>query len=178
MLLIAIGNGGLFSWISYIAPQLTQVANFHFSAIPYLMFIAGCGMIVGNFVGAKLSDRYSPSVATKWLLIIMVSLLVIIHYTAQYQFISVITTFLTGAAAFALVSPLQMLMIQKAKGSEMLASSVAQGCFNISNSLGSFLGGLPIVFGFGYTYPQLVGACMTGISLVFLGILIFRAKHQ
>jgi DHA1 family arabinose polymer transporter-like MFS transporter len=52
--LIAIGTGGLFSWISYIAPLLTNVSHFSITSIPYIMSLACFGMLVGNIVGGKL----------------------------------------------------------------------------------------------------------------------------
>jgi DHA1 family arabinose polymer transporter-like MFS transporter len=60
-----------------------------------------------------------------------------------------------------------MLMLQAARGSEMLASSVVQSSSNIGNALGAFLGGLPIAAGFGYTSPEYVGLAMAAIGLVF-----------
>ena len=66
---------------------------------------------------------------------------------------------------------MQMLMIQAAKGSEMLASSAIQASSNMGNALGAFLGGLPLIAGFSYTSPQYVGA-----GLAFTGFL-FCAWH-
>ncbi len=40
---------GLFAWISYIAPMMTEVAHFSARSVPYIMMLAGFGMVVGNF---------------------------------------------------------------------------------------------------------------------------------
>lgn len=176
--IIAIGTGGLFSWISYIAPLLTEIARFNADAIPYIMAWAGLGMVVGNIMGGKLADKYSPSKAMMVLLISMTISLLIIHETAASQLLELIMTFVTGAIAFAIIAPIQMLMIKSSRGSEMLASSVSQGCFNIGNALGVFLGGLPIVFGFSYNDPELVGAIMTVIGVLMLSVFMAKKKSQ
>jgi len=72
--------------------------------------------------------------------------------------------FLTGFTAFALIAPVQMMMIQTAKGAEMIASAAIQASFNIGNALGAFLGGLPIVYGYSYAAPNLVGVGMALIG--------------
>jgi DHA1 family arabinose polymer transporter-like MFS transporter len=158
ILMIAIGTGGLFSWYSYIAPLLTEVSGFKPSSITYILVIAGLGMLVGNFIGGKLADQFSPAKATVTLLLAMSVVLFIMHYVSSNQTASLIMTFLTGAIAFASASPIQMLMINTAKGSEMLAASVSQASFNIGNALGAFLGGLPLAAGYDYTSPVWVGS--------------------
>ncbi|EDM36768.1 putative transmembrane efflux protein [Pedobacter sp. BAL39] len=170
--MIAIGTGGLFAWFSYIAPLLTDVSGFGEQSITYILALAGFGMLVGNFIGGKLADRFSPSKASMALLLVMTLCLVILHYVSVNQTMSLIMTFITGAAAFALVAPIQILMINTAKGSEMIAGAVSQASFNIGNALGAFFGGLPLIAGYDYTSPVWVGALMAligaGIAWVFI----------
>ncbi|MES2457355.1 MAG: MFS transporter [Bacteroidota bacterium] len=176
ILMIAIGTGGLFSWYSYIAPLLTEVSGFSPNSITYILVIAGAGMMVGNFIGGRLADKFSPAKATLALLVAMSVTLLIVHYVSGNQVLSLIMTFLTGAIAFAAASPIQMLMINTAKGSEMLAASVSQASFNIGNALGAFLGGLPLLAGYDYTSPVAVGSMMalTGAALAWM--LIARTR--
>lgn len=56
----ALGNGGVFCWYSYINPLLTEVSGFTAESITALMVLAGFGMVVGNLVSGRLSDRYTP----------------------------------------------------------------------------------------------------------------------
>ncbi|WP_133778902.1 MFS transporter [Pedobacter nutrimenti] len=176
ILMIAIGTGGLFSWYSYIAPLLTEVSAFSADSITYILVLAGLGMFVGNLVGGKLADRFSPANACIVLLLIMAATLVIVHYISGNQILSLVMTFITGAVAFALASPIQMLMINTAKGSEMLAASVSQASFNIGNALGAFLGGLPLAAGYDYTSPVFVGTLMALTGAGFAWMLIIRNK--
>jgi DHA1 family arabinose polymer transporter-like MFS transporter len=177
ILMIAIGTGGLFSWYSYIAPLLTEVSGFKASAITYILVVAGLGMLVGNFIGGKLADKISPAKATVSLLLAMSVILFIMHYASSNQVASLVLTFLTGAIAFASASPIQMLMINTAKGSEMLAASVSQASFNIGNALGAFLGGLPLAAGYDYTSPVWVGSLMALVGAGFAWMLISRTSR-
>lgn len=178
ILIIAIGFGGLFTWISYIAPLLIEVAHFSPNSVSYIMALAGLGMFVGNIIGGKLSDKYSPNKTAVGLLLAMACSLLVVHYTASSQPITLIMTFITGLFSFALGSPIQMLMINTAKGAEMLAAAVSQASFNIANALGAFLGGLPLVYGASYTSPELVGVAMSVIGAAIAGILLSHTKQK
>lgn len=167
ILMISIGTGGLFTWYSYIAPLMTKVAGFSPEEVTYILMLAGLGMMAGNFIGGLLADRYSPAKASAVLLLTMVVALTIVHFVSANQVLALVMTFITGAVAFSLAAPIQMLMIQSAKGSEMLAASASQASFNIGNALGAFFGGLPLVYGFDYTSPAYVGAAMALIGAFF-----------
>lgn len=167
ILMISIGTGGLFTWYSYIAPLMTEVAGFSAENVTYILMLAGAGMMVGNFIGGFLADKYSPAKASAALLIMMVVTLTVVHFVSSNQVFALVMTFITGAVSFALAAPIQMLMIQTAKGSEMLAASASQASFNIGNALGAFFGGLPLVYGFDYTSPACVGAAMALIGSFF-----------
>jgi DHA1 family arabinose polymer transporter-like MFS transporter len=172
----AIGTGGLFAWISYIAPLMTEIGGFSANSITPIMIVAGIGMAIGNFMGGRLADRFSPLKTTSFLLLAMVISLVAVALLTQFMIPALIMTFITGAIAFAVISPMQMLMIRAAKGSEMLASSSIQASSNMGNALGAFLGGLPLVAGFNYTSPQYVGAGLAFTGFVFCMFLIWRYK--
>src|SRR5690606_35431594 len=91
-------------------------------------------------------------------------------------FLSLIMTFVTGAVAFALAPSVQMLMINTAKGSEMLAAATSQASFNIGNALGAFLGGLPLAAGYNYTSPSLVGALMALTGGVVAWVIVVQSR--
>lgn len=163
----SIGTGGMFAWISYIAPMMTEVSGVPASRMMLVMMVAGSGMAVGNLVGGRLADRFSPLKTTSMLLLSMIIMLLTVALLSKYLWLSVILTFLTGAVAFAVIAPMQMLMIGHAPNAEMLASASLQATSNIGNALGAFLGGLPIAAGFGFTSPEYVGA-----ALAFTGFLL------
>lgn len=167
----AIGTGGLFAWISYIAPLMTDVALFSDNMVTIIMMIAGIGMAIGNLLGGRFADRASPLLVTACFLFIMIACLLTVALATENKVFALIMTFTTGAVAFAVVPAIQMLMIQAAKGSEMLASSMVQASANMGNTLGAYLGGLPIVAGFGYTSPEYVGMALAFVGLVLCFII-------
>ncbi len=173
----SIGSGGLFAWISYIAPLMTQVAHFSNNALTIIMIIAGIGMATGNLMGGRLADRFSPLKTAGVLLLSMIGSLILVSLTAQYQVPAIIMTFVTGALAFSLVAPMQVLIIKAAAGSEMLASSSLQASFNMGNALGAYLGGLPIAAGYGYVASEYVGIGLVATGLIFCFILMQRQKN-
>ena len=175
ILITSFGFGGLFCWISYIAPLLTDVSKFSAETVPYILILAGFGMVVGNVVGGKLADLFSPAKTIVMLLLIMALDLTLVYFFSYNQYLSLTFVFLTGAISFSVVAPIQMLMIQTAKGAEMIASAAIQAAFNIGNALGAFLGGLPLIAGFSYASPNLVGVMM---SLLGLAITLFFIKQR
>ena len=177
LLITAIGTGGLFAWISYIAPLMTEVSGFAAGRVPYILILAGLGMVFGNFAGGKLADRVEPVKACIILLLCMTTALVTIYFVSGNQILSLVMTFIAGSLSMAIGSPIQVLMIKTAEGSEMLAAAATQAAFNIGNALGAFLGGLPIIMGYGYASPQLVGAVMASVGAVF-AVMLLRSKRE
>lgn len=174
----AIGFGGLFAWISYIAPLLINVSKFSPEDVSYILILAGFGMVVGNFAGGKLADRFSPAPTTLALLLVMSIDLVLVYFFSFNQYASLFLTFLTGAISFSVIAPIQMLMIRTAKGAEMIASASLQGSFNIGNALGAFLGGLPLTAGLSYSSPNLIGVGMSIIGMIITFILMKLHRKQ
>lgn len=177
ILLTTIGTGGFFAWYSYIAPLITEVAGHPDKVVSYAMIIAGVGMVIGNLIGAKMAEKFSPVNAVVISLVLMVIALVANTFLAQYEVAVLVMTFLIGVIAFTISTPIQMAMINTAKGSEMLGSSMNQSAFNMGNASGAYFAGLPIAMGFGFTSATLVGAAMAGTGIfIALGIIVMRRK--
>jgi len=171
LLISIIGTGGFFAWFSYIVPLFTQEAHFSGTSVTYLMVVAGIGMTVGNVLGGKLADKYRPIPATIVLLSAMVVVLVSLALVASSQIAVIIMTFVIGAVVFAIVAPLQIMMMQSARKAEMLGSSISPAAMNVGNALGAFLAGIPLAMGYGYTAPEWVGAAMALIGLLLTLVL-------
>ncbi|MNH32586.1 Inner membrane transport protein YdhP [compost metagenome] len=81
-----------------------------------------------------------------------------------------------GAASFALVPPLQMRVMEAAKGAPNLASAVNIGAFNLGNAIGAALGGAVINAGLGYPAISLAGAAMAALGLVMVLLFAWRGR--
>ncbi|WP_418264745.1 MFS transporter [Flavobacterium faecale] len=177
ILITAIGSGGLFCWISYIAPLLTEISGFEASTVPYILILAGTGMVTGNILGGKLADKFSPEKTIICLLLTIAIDLILVFLFSTNPYISLVLVFTSGCFSFALAAPVQMLMIKTAVGAEMIASATIQAAFNIGNALGAFLGGLPLVAGFSYASPNLVGSLMSITGVLFTIVFLQRKKR-
>lgn len=170
------GNGGVFCWYSYINPLLTHVSGFHPGNITFLMILAGLGMVIGNLVSGRLSDRYKPGRVAACTQGGISLILLSIFFLAFIPWLSVILMCLCTAGLFALSSPQQILLIRYSPGGEMLGAASVQVAFNLGNALGAYCGGLPLQAGLGYQYPALYGTffALTG----FILLLIFSKKYE
>lgn len=178
IILTTIGTGGFFAWYSYIAPLITEVAGHPSSMVTYAMVLAGLGMVIGNFVGAKLAENFSPIYAVTLVLIIMAISLIINTYLASDKVFVLVMTFIIGIVSFSISTPIQLLIIKASKGSETLGSSLNQSAFNIGNASGAYFAGIPIAMGLGYTSADWVGAAMAGIGILLALVIILIRKRK
>lgn len=172
ILMISIGTSGLFAWISYISPLVTEVAKLSKETVPIIMILVGLGMFFGNLLGGKIADNLSPNKATIISFSSMAVCLVAVYFTSEIQFMTYIMSFFTGLISFTIGPPIQMMLINNAKGSETLAAAAGQASFNTGNALGAFLGGIPITLGLGFNSQLWVGVVMASfgalIAFIFL----------
>lgn len=178
ILLTTIGTGGFFAWYSYIAPLITEVAGHPDSMVSVAMILAGLGMVIGNFLGAKLAEKFSPINAIIITLICMVFCLILNTILATDKVFVLIMTFIIGAVTFCLSTPIQVAIINASKGSETLGSSLNQSAFNVGNASGAYFAGLPIAMGYAYTAADWVGAAMAGVGILIAIGIIFLRKQQ
>ncbi len=177
--LTMIGTGGFFAWYSYIAPLLTEIAKLPEFMVSYAMIIAGLGMVVGNFLGAKMAEWFLPVKSVAISLCLMVIVLIVNSLMASSGTALMIMSFVIGLIAFTVVTPIQMAIVKAAKGSEKLGSSLNQSAFNLGNASGAYFGGLPMVYGYAVPYSGFVGAIMAGMGVfIAVGLLVFRKLKQ
>ena len=170
----ALGNGGVFCWYSYITPLLTEVSGFSVESITALMVLAGFGMVVGNLVSGRMSDRYTPGKVGTVVQGMICVILLLIFLLSPHPWCSAILMTLCTAGLFAVSSPEQVLMIRVAPGGEMLGGACVQMAFNFGNAIGAYIGGLALSGG--YRYPALAGVPFALMG--FILFLVFYKKFQ
>ena len=170
----ALGNGGVFCWYSYINPLLTDVSGFSSESITSLMVLAGFGMVAGNLISGRLSDRYTPGRVAMTVQGALCAILLLIFLLSSNPWCSALLMTLCTAGLFAVSSPEQVLIIRVAPGGEMLGGAAVQMAFNLGNAVGAYAGGLAV--GAGYQYTALLGVpfALCGFVLCY----VFYKKYQ
>ena len=173
----ALGNGGVFCWYSYITPLLTNVSGFSAESVTALMVLAGFGMVVGNLVSGRLSDRYTPGKVGTVVQGMICILLLMIFFLSPNPWCSAILMALCTAGLFAVSSPEQVLIIRVAPGGVMLGGACVQIAFNLGNAIGAYVGGLALSGG--YRYPALAGVPFALVGFVLFAVFYkkFQAKY-
>lgn len=172
----ALGNGGVFCWYSYINPLLTNVAGFSAESITALMMLAGFGMVAGNLIGGRLSDRFTPGrVGAVVQGVICVTLLALFFFSASPWAAAILMTVCT-AGLFAVSSPEQISIIHVSKGGEMFGAACVQIAFNMGNAVGAYMGGK--VLHLGYEYPALLGVPLALSGFVLLTVYFRKYERE
>ncbi|MGC5365624.1 MFS transporter [Streptomyces sp. DT24] len=166
LLMTALSLGALFTSFTYIAPMLTEVTGYASSALTPLLALFGVGLVVGNTLGGKMSDRIGLIRTLTLALAMLAVVLGLFVFTAHAKIPAAITFLLVGFAGFATVPPLMTRVISKAEGAPTLAAVVTVSASNVGIALGAYLGGVTIDAGLGYTSPNWLGAIMAGLALV------------
>ncbi|MCQ2975034.1 MAG: MFS transporter [Bacteroidales bacterium] len=170
------GNCGIMCWYSYISPLLLNVSGYTESALSIIMVVAGLGMISGNFISGFICDKHSPGLVASLTQASVAIFLLIIFLFAQNSVLSVVMMFLCTYCLFALSSPQQLLIIEYSKGGEKIGGALIQVAFNVGNAIGAFVGGLPLLAGYGYK-----SSALTGIPFELIGfglLLFFHRKYE
>lgn len=162
-----LGPGAFFTSITYMAPMAIELAGYSPATITWLMLLFGFGLFVGNQLGGKYADKaLMPMLYTT--LFAQGAVLLVFNFTIDSQFMTALCIFLMAAFGFATVSPIQKLVMDKAKaaGAPTLAATVNIGMFNLGNALGAWLGGVVIAAGYGLQSPNWAGGLLSFGALI------------
>ncbi|AZR35494.1 MFS transporter [Xanthomonas vasicola] len=170
-----VGYAGVFAVFTYIQPLLLQVTGFTQSAVSPVLLVFGVGMIVGNLLGGRLTDR-RPTSALLGSLAALVVVLGALGLALHSKAAMVIFVGLLGVAAFATVAPLQLRVLEHARGAgQNLASSLNIAAFNLGNALGAWLGGVVIATQAGLVATPWVAALLSAVGL---GLALWSVQLQ
>ena len=169
-----LASTSLFSTFTYITPILEDVTDLTPHAVTLVLLLFGLGLTVGSTLGGKLADwRLMPSLVASLLAIVVI--LTIFAGTMHSAVPAMATIFMWGVLAFAIVPPLQMLIVDRASHAPNLASTLNQGAFNLGNATGAWLGGMAIGAGAPLTTLPWVGViAATGA----LGLTLWSASLE
>ena len=158
--------------------MMTEVAGFPVSAMTLIMVLCGAGMCIGNLLGGRLSDKYTPARVILATQVLMFSALVVLFFGDGARVIAVAMTVLCCAGLFAVSSPQQHLIIKHAPGGEMMGGAMIQIAFNLGNAIGAYFGGLPIDSGAGVRYSTIIGAAFIALGILSAFLLLRRIEPK
>jgi DHA1 family inner membrane transport protein len=139
-----LGWVGVFALFTYIAPILTRITGFSEAAVSPILLVFGVGLVAGNLIGGRLADRWLMPTLLGSLAALAV-VLAAMTFAAHDRIAAVVFISLFGAAAFATVPPLQIWVLESAKGAgQRFAATFNIGAFNLGNAIGAWLGGAVI----------------------------------
>jgi len=164
----AIGFGGFFAVYSYIAPVVTERAGAPEWMVPVTLVVFGLGMTIGNLLGGVFGDRNLRLTLLVGLgaMAVVLVLLAILSFSI---WLLVPLSFVMALLSSILSPAIQTRLMEVAGDNQSIAAALNHSALNIGNSLGAFLGGLVIAWGWGFAAPSWVGA---GLAVVGLGIAI------
>lgn len=171
LLTTVMSAGAMFTLYTYIAPSLQNITHATPSAITLMLVLIGVGFSIGNHLGGKFADRSLNTTLIGFLILLMLMML-LFPILAETVLGAGIALVVWGAAAFAVVPPLQMRVMSVAHEAPALASSVNIGAFNLGNALGAAAGGAVLSMGMNYAAVSLTGAGLSAIGLVLVLIQI------
>jgi DHA1 family inner membrane transport protein len=166
MLISVLASASLFSTFTYIAPILETVTRISPHAVTIMLLLFGVGLTIGNFIGGRLGDwKLMPSVIGIFAMLIVV--LVVFTKTSASVWPAAATIFVWGMLVFALVSPLQMRVVNEAAFAPNLASTINQGAFNFGNATGAWIGGVALTRGVAYDQLAWISVGLAIAAFIF-----------
>src|SRR5690606_23374376 len=170
-----VGFGGFFAVYSYLVPILTNVTGLSEASTTLVLALYGVGMTLGTLVAGPLTDRaLRPTLYAG--LALLAAALVTFSFTVHSTWPALVTITFIGALGSFITTPVQMLLMAKAKEAPTMAAASNHSAFNLANAGGAWLGGLALSAGWGWTSPALVGAALAvaGLGLAVTGGLMNR----
>ncbi|MFF4247295.1 MFS transporter [Streptomyces sp. NPDC001822] len=164
LLTAVLGFAGVFAVYSYLSSMTTESMGFGESSVTLVLALFGIGMTLGALAAGPLTDRaLRPTLYSS--LAALAVVLVVFPFTVHVRWAALVMVVLLGGIGFLTTTPLQMLVMNKAKDAPTLASASNHSAFNLANAGGAWLGGVAIAAGWGWTSPAFVGAVLAVAGL-------------
>lgn len=161
LLMTVLGFAGVFTVFTYVQPVLTRLTGVSEGTVSALLLLMGGGLAIGNLLGGRLADRalMPAAIGTQAVLALVLATM---SFAVSTPFGAAVFIGVLGIAAFAVVAPMQMRVLDKAAGAgQNLASSLNIAAFNLGNALGAWAGGVTVERGPGLAALGLVAALIT-----------------
>lgn len=176
LLTTVMSAGAMFVLYTYIAPSLKVFTHASPELITFMLVLIGIGFSIGNHFGGKFADQSLDKTLIGFLVLLMLMML-LFPILATTTIGAAIALIIWGAAAFAVVPPLQMRVMTVAHDAPGLASSVNIGAFNLGNALGAVTGAAVLNLNLSYAAVSYAGATLSAIALILV-LIQMKLKPQ
>ncbi|NUW67587.1 MFS transporter [Vibrio coralliilyticus] len=163
---------GFMTFYGYIAPIAQHVAGYSSHAVTWILVVVGFGLIVGNHLGGRSSDKDLAKASLFWSVAMVLSLIVV-GLVSENQWLFVVASFIFGIASFANVPAMQLRVMKHGGKGQELAATANISAFNLANAFGGFIGGTIL--------DSQLGASMipyAAIIIPLVGILLINAANK
>ncbi len=164
---------GFWSFYTFIAPYLAEVAAISQQALPVMLFLFGAGATTGSMIGGRLAD-WNLSATLAISLPLQALTYVVVALSSTNLYVLSVVLFLFGISAFLPSSAIVNRILAGAAKAPELASTLVSSAANAGIAIGALVGALAISNGFAYGQLPWVGmffaALTSGIILISLKI--------
>lgn len=176
MLSTVLGASAMFTLYTFITPMLMNFILAADQTITMMLMVIGVGFSIGNYLGGYFADKnLYPTLLT--LFVLSAISMVIFPFIATNIAGATIGLLFWSIVSFALVPPIQILVMNAAVGAQALASSVNIGAFNLGNAIGAAVGAAILSHGYSYTTMSFMGALLAIVGFIVI-LLIVRRKNS
>ncbi|MEZ9245459.1 MFS transporter [Vibrio lentus] len=132
---------GFMTLYGYLAPIAMHITGYSQESVTWILVIVGVGLIIGNTLGGRSSDKDLGKASMFWAIAMIVSL-VVVGLVIDNKILFVAAAFVFGIASFANVPAMQLRVMNHGGEGQELAATANISAFNLANAFGGFLGGM------------------------------------
>lgn len=163
----ALSWSGFMTLYGYLAPIAMHTTGYGEAAVTWILVIVGAGLIIGNILGGRSSDKNLNKASMFWAVAMIISLIVV-GLVVDNKILFVIAAFIFGIASFANVPAMQLRVMNHGGEGQELAATANISAFNLANAFGGFLGGMVLDSQLGASMIPFAAVVVPIIGLLFI----------
>jgi MFS transporter, DHA1 family, inner membrane transport protein len=164
MLVSTLSSAALFTVLTFLTPLLERETGLTPHEAALALFLFGAGLTAGGLLGGNLADRSAVN-AIRVFLVVEALVLAVFALVVRSSPLALAAVFAWGVVAFALVPPLQHLVLLEGREAPNLASTLNQSAFNLGDALGAALGAAILARGADYAVLPWFAAAVLCVAL-------------
>lgn len=173
----ALSWSGFMALYGYIAPIAMHITGYSAGAITWLLVVVGVGLIIGNILGGRSSDKNLNKASIFWATAMILSLIAV-GLVVDNKILFVIAAFIFGIASFANVPAMQLRVMNHGGEGQELAATANISAFNLANAFGGFLGGIVLDSQLGAGMIPFAAAIIPVFGVILIATINRRETQQ